>query len=460
LSGRAIKLKTPEEEKRESKVRGIFLPAKRITPATIFSLTRIVLCLIFLLFLPPRAQPQESGVEALLSQADVLYIQGNYEKARSLYLEASRLTEKNLYLSRAFFGAALCSFYLGDEAETRNNLERVLAIDPKKEISALFYPQGFWQIFNEMKKKFLSGEINKDELTERREAKEKVTEKDTKPESKPGYTTKEEAVAFKEELIKETSSKPGEGEPSLPRPKRYFLGGHWELEVHYGRWGLNPGLSLFKDSIVKRIGSEVRRELTDYLSSRYGSLVQSNYSQQLSLGVEGWNEGLGLRYYSQGEKGSMSLGFSVERTHLRLKTAGSLRQEFSNGSQAQVEAEAFVRADPVCSHFSFRWDFWPAGRLSPYFVFGLGFGPLKGTMGYAYEGTYSFYGYQEKIKESQEKSFEAWRQEEGSHINLRNIILLQLSLGVKIEVYRGLQLQAEAGIWDGFLLRGGLAFRL
>jgi len=132
LSGRAIKLKTPEEEKRESKVRGIFLPAKRITPATIFSLTRIVLCLSFLLFLPPRAQPQESGVEALLSQADVLYIQGNYEKARSLYLEASRLTEKNLYLSRAFFGAALCSFYLGDEAETRNNLRASFSHRPEE----------------------------------------------------------------------------------------------------------------------------------------------------------------------------------------------------------------------------------------------------------------------------------------------------------------------------------------
>jgi hypothetical protein len=81
-------------------------------------------------------------------------------------------------------------------------------------------------------------------------------------------------------------------------------------------------------------------------------------------------------------------------------------------------------------------------------------------MGYSYTGIYKFYGYQESIRDSQDKSFKEWQQEEGSHIHLEKIILLQACFGLRLELFRGLSFLLEAGLWDGFLVRGGLAFRL
>ncbi len=417
-----------------------------------------------LLFFPGLASgSQESSAESLLSQADIFYIQGDYAKARSLYLEATRLAEKNLHLSRAFFGAALCSYFLGEEEKVRENLRQVLAVDPKKEISALFYPPDFLKIFAEIKEQVLSGEGGKagsllslEKMTEKTEgesgvqAREKLAKEKAEPEARITAEGRE----------KETSPLREAAKPSFPRSSRYFLGGHWEIEVHYGRWSLEPVLSLMEKNITKRIGSEVRREIKDFLVSRYGSLLQSSYEQKLALEVEGWNQGLGLRYYSRGEAGSMSLGFSLERSYLKLKTAGSILQEFDNGSQAEVEASAFVQVKPFCGQVSFSWDFKPEWSIAPYFTIGLGFGTMNGRLGFDYNGVYRFAGYQEEIKDAQDKTFEAWKEEEGSHVNLEKIIFLQLSFGLRIEIYRGLKFLAEAGIWDGFLLRAGLAFRL
>lgn len=416
-----------------------------------FLILKISLGLLLINLIPVICPAQESRVEDLLSQADVLYIQGNYEKARTLYLEIIKLTDRNIYLSRAFFGAALCSFNLGDEVATRSYLQKLFSVDPKKEISALFYPQPFLKIFQEVKDEGMRAE--KKELP----VKSTETEKAEK-ELKDVLSQKKEIVPS---TTRETIPRSEIESPELELPKsRYLLGGHWEIEIHYGRWGLQPVLALFEKNLKKRIGSEVRRELTQYLSSRYGGLVESAYEQQLSLQVEGWNEGLGLRYFSRGEAASFSLGFSLERTHLRLKSSGSIRQDYGNASSAEIEAEAFIRADPVCSHISFRWDFSPLSRFSPYFIFGLGFGPLNGKMGYSYTGVYKFYGYQDSIQDSQEKTFKEWQEEEASHINFQKIILLQACLGFRVKLLGGLSFLAEAGIWDGFLVRGSLAFRL
>ncbi len=427
-----------------------------------FSVFWVMLLTLFL-FPSLRLNGQEGSAEAIISQADVLYIQRDYEQARRLYLEAARLTDRSLVLSRGFFGAALCSFYLGDEKATRAHLGRVFAVDPNKEISALFYPPAFLEIFNDVKKKYLSGELKPEMADEATETTRGISEKKKAVEGEKQTGRQEEAKSS----LSEGQAKRKAGTDSVEREtvaiaprKRYFLGGYWEIEIHYGRWGLEPALSLFRKTLTKRIGSEVRREITDYLSSRYGGLVQAAYSQDLTLNVEGSNEGIGLRFYSQGERGAFSLGFSLERTHIRIETTGAIRQIFDNGSSAEVTAAAHVHANPVCGHLSFRWDFIPFGRVSPTFTLGLGFGPLNGKMGYSYSGIYSFYNYQESIRDSAEKTFEDWQKEQGSYISLKNLVVLQLSLGARVEVFRGLLLQVEAGLWDGFLVRAGLAFRL
>lgn len=421
--------------------------------------------MIMTIFLTPfsRLRGQEKTAEDIISQADVLYIQGSYEQARQLYLEAARLTDRNLLISRGFFGAALCSFYLGDEGATRAYLGRVFAVDANKEISALFYPPAFLEIFNDVKKKYLSGGINAGILDEGTGKSSALPEKKDKGRADKLTVVQREAKSSLPQDVagsKTTASSKEKEVRADSAGKRYFLGGYWEIEIHYSRWGLEPALSLFKKSLTKRIGSEIRRKIIDFLSSRYGGLVQAAYSQELTLNVDGSNEGIGFRYYSQGERGTLSLGFSLEKTHIRLETVGSIRQSFDQGSSAEVTASAHVRADPVCGHLSFRWDFIPLGRLSPFFILGLGFGPLNGKMGYSYTGTYSLYNYQENIRDSAEKTLEEWQKEEASYFSLKNLVVFQLSLGLRVKVFRGLLFQGEAGFWDGFLLRAGLAFRL
>ena len=39
------------------------------------------------------------------------------------------------------------------------------------------------------------------------------------------------------------------------------------------------------------------------------------------------------------------------------------------------------------------------------------------------------------------------------------LLIVQIHLGLKIEIFKGLFIQGEAGFWDGLLLRGGLGFR-
>ncbi len=411
---------------------------------------KFVFRLLLLILFPLICLAQENKVEALLSQADVFYIQGNYVAARHLYLEVSGLTDRKIYLSRAFFGAALCSFNLGDKGMTKNYLQKLFSIDPQKEISALFYPQSFLEIFQKVKREAMGNEKKDYPLksAESEKAEQAIKSAQDKEKRVESLGAKEPA-----ERIEDKNQ-----EPRLSM-KNSFFGGYWEIEIHYGRWGLQPALALFEKNLKKRIGSEVRQELTRFLSSRYGVLEPSAYEQKLSLEAEGWNEGLGVRYFSLGAEGSFSLGFSLERTHLRLKSFGTIHQTYGNGSKAEVEAEAFIQADSFCGHVSFRWDFNPRWQLSPYFIFGLGFGPLNGKMGYSYTGIYSYLGFQDYIHDSKDKTFKEWQEEEESHISLQKMILLQACLGLRIRAFRGLNFLLEAGIWDGFLGRGSLAFR-
>ncbi|MCX7975088.1 MAG: hypothetical protein N3B16_11430 [Candidatus Aminicenantes bacterium] len=403
----------------------------------------------FSLFL--KLQAQENSVEGLLSRADVLYIQGDFEKARALYLEIIKLTDRNMYLSRAFFGAALCSFNLNDDKATKDYLLKVFSVDPKKEISSLFYPPSFVKIFQEVKQQFSFAE----EILRSTQKSELIEEKGKK----------EIIMAEKNFLEEETSKKVisdrilSQSQDNLTK-KRYLLGGHWEINFHYGRWGLDPVLSFFEKNLKKRIGSEIRQELTEFLSSRYGSLTQSSYEQQFSLEIGGNNLGIGLRYFYLGETSSFSLGLSLEKTHLQLKAKGLITQNYDNGSKAEIESEAFIQADPILIHFSFRWDGVPRSFLCPYFIFGFGYGPTKGKMGYSYSGNYQLAGFKEPIKDSKDKSFKQWQQEEQSHINLEKIILIQLGLGLRLEIYRGFSFYFEGNFWNGFLINGGLAFRL
>ncbi len=395
------------------------------------------LLLVFILLLTAvRAVAQAAGekeeqVETLLAQADDFYSKGDYPRAMEGYLRVISLTENRMFRSRAWMGLSLCCYFNNDVENAKKSIKKVLEIDPQKEISALFYPQTFVDLFYEVKKGM--------------EAKVTLEQPAVPPVPEPAR--------------KEKREEPSPEKAPAPKISLYEerKGGYWEVEVHFSGWSINPAKSLFESSLTKRVGNEVRDHLTDELGKSYGPLARSSYETSLSLDSEGSNYGLGIRFYPLGRRGSFSVGLSLEKTHIKVPVQGQVTQRYADGSEAKVEAEAYVETSPFTTNLSFRWDFAPSWRVTPYFVFGLGVGPLSGEAKYHYTGTYKRGAEQRSVEGGETKTFDDLREE--GDIELDLFPLLHLALGVKGEIVPGLMAKAEVGFWDGLILRAGLAYR-
>lgn len=234
--------------------------------------------------------------------------------------------------------------------------------------------------------------------------------------------------------------------------------GKFVISAHFGQWSLNPLQKLFEGELIDSISDEIRDEVRNQANSIQPGLVRGGFDQSLILDSSGNNFGLEIRYYPKGKAGSFSLGFSIEKTKMRLAIAGPLKQEFTNGSLAEVEAEGYLEMSPITTNLSLRWDFVPKWIISPYFVFGLGVGSLNGDLGYTYKGSFSWAGPTELLGDSDVKTFK--EAEEEMDFNIPNIFLvLQMNLGLRAVIMNNFVFNIEAGFWDGVVVRGGLGFR-
>lgn len=375
------------------------------------------------------SQEKEARAEAYLSQADELYSAGNYQKAIDNYLQGAQIAVKRINLSRAYMGLSLCYFYLNETENAKKYILKVLEIDPQKEVSNLFHPQTYVDLFNQVKRE------NADKLALIKAKEPGAEQEKEKPEAA------EKLVPVIEELIQEGDA-----------------AGHWEMDVHISGWSLNPAKSLFEDDLTKKVTNEIREDVTDQLNASYGGILfSSGYEQNLAMGSEGSNYGFEIRYYPLGRRGAMSLGLSLEKTKIKINMQGPVTQRYSDGSYATVESEGYVETNPFTTNLSFRWDFFPSWRITPYFIFGLGFGPLGGEASYIYTGTYYRGSAQTSVEGEELKTFDQLREE--GDIELSLFILLQAAFGVKGEIYKGLFIKAEVGFWDGLIIRGGVGYR-
>ncbi|MFW6128953.1 MAG: hypothetical protein ACOC6P_01750 [Candidatus Aminicenantaceae bacterium] len=234
--------------------------------------------------------------------------------------------------------------------------------------------------------------------------------------------------------------------------------GRFEVEVHYSNWTLNWIKGLLENTLNQELGDAIQDEIIRQIENRGFSVVQSDFENELVFDSSGSNYGLEVRLYPRGREGSFSLGISIEKTDMNISIVGTVKQEFNDSSYAEIEAEGYLTLSPISSNLSFRWDFIPQGRITPYFVCGLGLAPLKGEVSYNYTGGYYWGGPEEIIKDSDAKSFKEI--EEEIEFNIPNImILLQTCVGVRGEIMPFLHARVEAGFWDGFVIRGGLAYR-
>jgi hypothetical protein len=251
--------------------------------------------------------------------------------------------------------------------------------------------------------------------------------------------------------------------------------GHWEFGFHYSRWSIDLIRGVIKDGIGEAIETELRDEILAEIQNDYPTLTDIDYSQSLEFDSSGDNFGFEARWYPGGLGGSFSLGLSVEKTSMKvalpsIAAAMGLRDRVTSQTgdfQAAAGGEFLLK--PLSFHLSLRWDILPSSSVHPYITFG--FGAATGTaledasVTYYYSGDLAVPGYpMEHYEDSFRKSIKELRdelEEEGEDFFLPAFIpFIQLNLGLKAALSPNIHLLVDAGIWNGFLLRGGIAFRI
>jgi hypothetical protein len=215
---------------------------------------------------------------------------------------------------------------------------------------------------------------------------------------------------------------------------------------------------LFEEDLTQSLNDELVEEIETQIRESGYDIFAVGHDHNLVFGSSGSVYGFELRFYPGGRYSSFSLGLSIEKTHMDLAVEGPVNVQFNDGSYAEMAAVANVVLNPLFTNLSFRWDFNQEWIVSPYFVFGLGIAALNGEVSYHYEGTYYWAGGTDDYEDEDIRDIK--EVEEDTDFNIPNILpLFQLCLGVRAEVVPHLHLKAEAGIWDGFILRGGIAYK-
>lgn len=232
-----------------------------------------------------------------------------------------------------------------------------------------------------------------------------------------------------------------------------FAKGNWEVGLHYGSWNLSFLETYLEGVVEDAVGDELREAIIEKHTGK--SELEEEYQQDFGLDSTGDNFGVEIRFYPAGKEGGFSLGLSLEKTEMRLNMEGSARDEFTDGSYFDGSGSGSLLLDPISYHLSLRWDIKPSGRLYPYFGLGCGLASLSGYL--SYEANGDFYDGATEQSESETYSDEI---DVGDIKTKITPVIVQLNLGLKYEMTDNFHLLIDAGIWNGFLLRGGVALRL
>lgn len=251
--------------------------------------------------------------------------------------------------------------------------------------------------------------------------------------------------------------------------------GAFEFSVHYSGWSLN----LLRGAIESQLGDVLRDNLQDefleQIRRTFPDAQLRNYRQTVVFDSGGHNFGAEFRWYPRGRGGSFSLGVAVEKTAMRVSfpevsaimdvTSAAYR---GSGTFQAAATDTGAELEPLSLHFSCRWDIVPSRRVRPTVTVGIGFFSAheleKGALHAAYSGTLTAPGvapipYSDSVSKTVKQAIDE-ANEDGEGIDLPPLLpILQLSLGVKAEITENVHLLVDAGVWNGFMLRGGLAAR-
>jgi hypothetical protein len=251
--------------------------------------------------------------------------------------------------------------------------------------------------------------------------------------------------------------------------------GYWEFGVHYSSWSINLVKSLVVDALNDTVASDLKDEYMKKLRADFPSIRETGYTQDIVFDSSGNNYGAEVRYYPAGRYGSFSLGLSVEKTSMKVRfpevtSRLNIEDERTHAvGTFRSSASGEFLIEPLSFHLSVRWDIFPTAGLHPYVTLGVGASTAKAidTSVYAYDytGTLTVPGGPSRTyAASESKTLKQLREEEEARgedpsIPVNFVPFVQLSLGLKGRLSDNLYLLVDAGIWDGFILRAGAAFR-
>ncbi|MBN2198634.1 MAG: hypothetical protein JW747_02165 [Candidatus Aminicenantes bacterium] len=421
------------------------------------------------------AAQERSAYREAVEQADRLFQGGNFRNAAERYFFASQATKERLELARAYIGLSMSYLYLKDESAAEKWVRKVLEAAPRLKVDVPDYPISFVQFFGRVradvfKESSLPAAAEEEIAKTAPSAPDVAAAEKSEPspvKTSPPPDSPRPSEPKGKETRPDTTPEPAQVKPLPPAaarpqvpavPKVFRPGGRFQVMFHASNWTIDPVLNIVERLVRDKIGEEILNQVDNELRTKYFTLVASGSEQALDFDSSGSNFGLEIRYFSRGWGGTFSLGLAFDRTTIRLALAGRVMQSYTNGTSVEAEANGALTTDLSSTVLSFRWDISPASRLTPFIILGLGVTPFQGRVSYEYSGTYDAVIFQDTISGGEEKTFsELAEEQEFDMIDV--FVVLQLAVGFDIEVFKGLTGVVEAGLWDGFYLRGGLGYR-
>jgi len=245
--------------------------------------------------------------------------------------------------------------------------------------------------------------------------------------------------------------------------------GHFELGFHYGTWNLNLLGDTVENGLSEALESAFKDAILEEIQEDYPELQDPIYDQTVEFDSGGNNYGFEIRWYPGGHDGSFSLGVSVEKTKMEIElTEVEMGMTFQDGSGFLGQADGDIKLNPFTFLLSVRWDIMPKAPVHPYITLGAGaatFSSIKNDIvSYAWLGELRVEGGPtESYEDSGTKTIEEIKEEieeEEEDFPLSILPFIQLNIGLKGKVTQNIHLMVDAGIWNGFTIRGGIAIRL
>ena len=245
--------------------------------------------------------------------------------------------------------------------------------------------------------------------------------------------------------------------------------GHFELSFHYSRWNIDILGGIIENAVSDAIESELEDMIAEDLKDEYG-LDLVSYSQTVDFDSSGDNYGFEVRWYPGGQYGSFSLGFSVEKTSMKVGFKEITTDlELTDNSNYQGTATGEFLINPLSFHLSLRWDILPSSSVTPYITLGVGaasFSSIENDeVSVSYSGELTRPGFEPSFETGGETKTigeiqDELEAEDEDFLPLSFLPFFQLNLGLKGKITENIHLMVDAGIWNGFLIRGGIAIRL